>query len=139
MKMIVSRLALLGALWGSLSNAHALSIVEASVPIQLQTPCRTGQVPSGSVSLGCRAVTASAYAQNGQVGVSVDLTGRVGAGTPAAINAISEIPMIATEVKPSEEGVSRHKSSTTYLCRGALGLFRINHQLQEEKPSWQTI
>jgi signal recognition particle receptor subunit beta len=45
--------------------------------------------------------------------IKIVFTGCVGAGKTTAINAISEVPAISTDVKPSEESVIKRKSSTT--------------------------
>lgn len=49
----------------------------------------------------------------GKKQIKLVFTGSVGAGKTTAIGAISEVPIISTEAKPSEESVTRRKSSTT--------------------------
>ena len=45
--------------------------------------------------------------------IKLVFTGSVGAGKTTAISAISEVPVLSTEAKPSEEGVARRKATTT--------------------------
>jgi signal recognition particle receptor subunit beta len=45
--------------------------------------------------------------------VKLVFTGSVGAGKTTAISAISEVPVLSTEAKPSETEVSRRKPTTT--------------------------
>jgi signal recognition particle receptor subunit beta len=45
--------------------------------------------------------------------IKLVFTGSVGAGKTTAIGTISEVPILSTEVKPSETAVARRKSSTT--------------------------
>lgn len=49
----------------------------------------------------------------GKKQIKLVFTGSVGAGKTTAISTISEVPIISTETKPSEESISRRKATTT--------------------------